>query len=40
MSQQHHGIDDLLVKFVREMHNLEGRMNFVGYGLLCSRWLQ
>ena len=32
-------VDDLLVKFVREMHSLEGRMNFVGYGMLCNRWM-
>ncbi len=32
-------VDDLLVKFVREMHQLEGRMNFVGYGMLCNQWM-
>ena len=33
------GIDDLLGRFVREMDRLEGRMNFVGYGMLCNRWM-
>ena len=33
------GVDDLLVKFIREMHNLESRMNFVGYGMLCNQWM-
>ena len=32
-------VDDLLSKFVREMRNLEGRMNFVGYGMLCNQWM-
>ena len=32
-------VDDLLARFVREMHNLEGRMNFVGYGMLCNQWM-
>ncbi len=32
-------VDDLLAKFVREMHRLEGRMNFVGYGMLCNQWM-
>ena len=35
----HGGVDDLLAKFVREMHNLESRMNFVGYGMLCNQWM-
>ena len=33
------GADDVLERFVREMHNLEGRMNFVGYGMLCNQWM-
>ena len=33
------GVVDLLVKFVREMYNLEGRMNVVGYGMLCNQWM-
>ena len=32
-------VDDLLARFVREMHNLESRMNFVGYGMLCNQWM-
>ena len=32
-------VDHLLSKFVREMHRLESRMNFVGYGMLCNRWM-
>ena len=32
-------VDDLLTKFVRKMHNLENRMNFVGYGMLCNQWM-
>ena len=32
-------IDDALRRFVREMHNLEGRLNFVGYGMLCNQWM-
>ncbi len=35
----HGGVDDLLARFVREMHQLESRMNFVGYGVLCNRWM-
>ena len=33
------GIDDALERFVREMHRLEGRMNFVGYSMLCNQWM-
>ena len=33
------GVDDLLARFVREMYRLEGRMNFVGYGMLCNQWM-
>ena len=33
------GVDDLLARFVREMDRLEGRMNFVGYGMLCNQWM-
>ncbi len=31
--------NDVLGRFVRQMHNLESRMNFVGYGMLCNRWM-
>ena len=33
------GIHDTLVKLVREMHNLESRLNFVGYGMSCDQWM-
>ena len=33
------GVDDLLARFVREMDRLEGRMNFVGYSMLCNQWM-
>ncbi len=33
------GVDDLLGRFVREMDRLEGRMNFVGYSMLCNQWM-
>ena len=33
------GGDDALERFVREMHRLESRMNFVGYGMLCNQWM-
>ena len=33
------GDDDALARFVREMDRLEGRLNFVGYGMLCSQWM-
>ena len=33
------GIDDALERFVREMDRLEGRMNFVGYSMLCNQWM-
>ena len=32
-------IDDVLRRFVREMDRLEGRMNFVGYGMPCNQWM-
>ena len=32
------GVDDALERFVREMDRLEGRMNFVGYSMLCNQW--
>ena len=32
-------IDYVLRRFVREMHRLEGRLNFVGYGILCNQWM-
>ena len=31
--------DDTLKRFVREMDRLEGRLNFVGYSMLCSQWM-
>ena len=33
------GTDDPLERFVREMHRLEGRLNFVGYSMLCNQWM-
>ena len=33
------GVDDALERFVREMDRLEGRMNFVGYSMLCGQWM-
>ena len=33
------GGEDALARFVREMHQLEGRMNFVGYSMLCNQWM-
>ncbi len=33
------GADDVLERFVKEMHHLEGRMNFVGYSMLCNQWM-
>ena len=31
--------DDVLGRFVREMYELEGRLNFVGFGMLCGQWM-
>ena len=31
--------DQVLGRFVRQMHNLESRMNFVGYSMLCNQWM-
>lgn len=31
--------NDITARFVREMYELEGRMNYVGYGMLCSQWM-
>ena len=31
--------DDALERFVREMDRLEGRLNFVGYSMLCNQWM-
>ena len=31
--------DDVLGRFVREMYDLESRMNYVGFGMLCSQWM-
>ena len=33
------GVDETLERFVREMDRLEGRMNFVGYSMLCNQWM-
>ena len=33
------GADDVLERFVKEMYQLEARMNFVGYGMLCNQWM-
>ena len=33
------GADDDLGRFIREMYELENRLNFVGLGMLCSRWM-
>ena len=33
------GIDDALERFVREIDRLEGRLNFVGYSMLCGQWM-
>ena len=30
---------DVLERFIREMHQLEGRMNFVGYSMLYGQWM-
>ena len=30
---------DVLGRFVRQMYNLESRMNFVGYSMLCNQWM-
>ena len=27
------------VVFVREMYDLEGRMHYVGFGMLCGQWM-
>ena len=31
--------DDVLARFVREIYPLENRMNYVGFGILCSQWM-
>ena len=31
--------EGVLERFVQQMYNLENRMNFVGYGMLCNRWM-
>ena len=33
------GEDDALGRFVREMYELESRLNYVGLGMLCSQWM-
>lgn len=37
--QNEQAIQDVLHVFVREMAKLEGRMNFVGYSMLCNQWM-
>ena len=37
--QNEQAIQDVLYVFVREMAKLEGRMNFVGYSMLCNQWM-
>ena len=34
-----HEFDDVQHIFVREMSKLEGRLNFVGYSMLCNQWM-
>ncbi len=31
--------DGALSTFITEMNRLEGRMNFVGYSILCNQWM-
>ena len=31
--------DDVLGRFVREVYDLETRMNYVGFGMLCGQWM-
>ena len=31
--------DQVLGRFVRQMYDLESRMNFVGYSMLCNQWM-
>ena len=33
------GEDDVLGHFIREMYDLESRMNYVGFSMLCSQWM-
>ena len=33
------GADDVLERFVKEIYQLEGRLNFVGYSMLCNQWM-
>ncbi len=33
------GAADVLDRFIREMYDLEGRMNYVGFGMLCGQWM-
>lgn len=33
------GQDAALDTFITELSRLEGRMNFVGYGMLCNQWM-
>ena len=32
-------VADVLGRFVREMYDLENRMNYVGFGMLCGQWI-
>ena len=33
------GINDVLVRFIREMYKLEGRLSLVGYSMLSDQWM-
>jgi hypothetical protein len=33
------GIDDVLVRYIREMYKLEGRLSLVGYSMLSNQWI-
>ena len=37
--EKEEALQDVLHIFIREMGKLEGRMNFVGYSMLCNQWM-
>lgn len=37
--EEEQAFQDVLHVFIREMSKLEGRMNFVGYSMLCNQWM-
>ena len=39
VEEQAEAVLDVLQIFVREMNQMEYRMNFVGHGMLCSQWM-